>query len=442
MNITQSGKHRLLRFRVEPPAQGRIGLAELGQDRAEFGCVGLRFRIQGDRVHRLRIDRTTQRKRCFPAAQRIAGVGMGQLGHRANVTGVQCCDRNLLLAAQQQQLADPFILPGTGVEIRATAFQMAAENAEIAQRAHIAIRGRFEHESSQRLGIALRWQQVCDVFARRVGQCCPTGRRRRHIDRQRFQQWHRPDIGIPGSDEHRHRFQIGIACRQPHPVAHFLEGQFLRLEILVDQRVACFGGGFDQGDVRGSDLIGHFRWGVLTLIIGASAIIGFPGQHINHAFECRPLANGQHRRHELVTGKALPQRIKRPFKARVFAVDLVDDNDDWLVELVGRFPGQFRPDFRPGDSIHRDQYTIRNPDRVPDFALKIGITGRIEQVYLAAVKFERQQAGADGQVPGALVLVIVGNGAAVGHMTDPRDGARAEQQCFGQAGFTGTLMTG
>ena len=42
--------------------------------------------------------------------QRVAGLGHGQLGDRADLARLELADRLLLLAVEQQQLADPLVL--------------------------------------------------------------------------------------------------------------------------------------------------------------------------------------------------------------------------------------------------------------------------------------------------------------------------------------------
>jgi hypothetical protein len=60
-------------------------------------------------------------ERLLLARQRVAGLGHGQLGDRSDLAGLQLADGLLLLAVQQQQLADPLVLVAGACSRRAPA---------------------------------------------------------------------------------------------------------------------------------------------------------------------------------------------------------------------------------------------------------------------------------------------------------------------------------
>ena len=64
---------------------------------------------------RLGEGRGRQDERLLRVAERVAGRGHGQLGDRADLAGLELADRLLLLAVEQEQLADPLVLVPGGV---------------------------------------------------------------------------------------------------------------------------------------------------------------------------------------------------------------------------------------------------------------------------------------------------------------------------------------
>ena len=88
------------RLLLEHPLERRAHLVE----------VGLGLRLDGDDERRRRELERRQGQRLLLRRQRVAGLGHGQLGDRADLAGLELADRLLLLAVEQQQLADPLVL--------------------------------------------------------------------------------------------------------------------------------------------------------------------------------------------------------------------------------------------------------------------------------------------------------------------------------------------
>ena len=88
--------------------------------------------------------------------ERVAGVDVFELRHRADVAGAQLRDRNLLLALQQLQLSDALFVIARRVPVRRVGLQRSGENAEQRHAAGERIGERLEHERGrERLGAAV-----------------------------------------------------------------------------------------------------------------------------------------------------------------------------------------------------------------------------------------------------------------------------------------------
>ena len=88
------------RLLLEHPLEGRAHLVE----------VGLRLRLDRDRQGRLGEVERRQDERLLARRERVAGLGRGELGDRADLARLELADRLLVLAVQQEELADPLVL--------------------------------------------------------------------------------------------------------------------------------------------------------------------------------------------------------------------------------------------------------------------------------------------------------------------------------------------
>jgi len=127
-------------------------------------------------------------------------------------------------------------------------------------------------------------------------------------------------------------------------------------------------------------------------------------------------------------------------KIRVFAVHLVDHDQNWQAEFLGVTEGQLGPDLRPGNRIHHHERRIGHAHRVLGFAHEIHIAGSIQRVDFASLVLDRGQGGIDRQGARAFIFVEVSHRVAFFDFPHTGDGAGIEQQAFHQAGFTGALV--
>ena len=103
-------------------------------------------------------------------AERVAGLGHRQLRDRADLAGLELADRLLLLAVEQQQLADPLVLvAGRVPDVRLRA-ERAGQDAQVRQPPDERVGRGLEHADEERAGLVGR---DLDVGARLVGRPRP-----------------------------------------------------------------------------------------------------------------------------------------------------------------------------------------------------------------------------------------------------------------------------
>ena len=91
-----------------------------------------------------------RRSGCSFAGERVAGLGDGQLGDRPDLAGLELADRLLLLAVEQEQLADPLVLVAGRVPDVGLRVERAGQHAQVGQPADERVGGRLEHADEQR----------------------------------------------------------------------------------------------------------------------------------------------------------------------------------------------------------------------------------------------------------------------------------------------------
>ena len=96
-----------------------------------------------------------------------------------------------------------------------------------------------------------------------------------------------------------------------------------------------------------------------------------------------------------------------------FAVDLVDDEQNRQVELLGILPREFGSHFHAARGVEDDHDGVHHAHGVLDFAHEVAHPRRVEEVDLAALVLHEEQGGVDRDAAFCLFRVVVGDGAAV-----------------------------
>jgi len=238
--------------------------------------------------------------------------------------------------------------------------------------------------------------------------------------------------------EHGHRPQGRVGRRLADTLLHLFQGECLLREVLFHQGVIGLGGGLDQGDSRLLDFIGHVGRDVAGLRAGPEASLF--RQDVDHPLEGMLLADRQGDRHELIAWECLAQGLKGAGEAGVLPIHLVDNSDQRQFELLGKGPGQLRAHFHTGHRIDHDRHRVRHADGILDFALKVGVAGRIKNVDFVAIVLAGHQRRADGHAALALVFLVVRNGVLLFNPTQTCCRPGVEEQRLHERCLTGVLV--
>ena len=125
--------------------------------------------------------------------------------------------------------------------------------------------------------------------------------------------------------------------------------------------------------------------------------------------------------------------VQHFLRARVGAVDLVDDHDGLELgfERLGQHVARLRQ--RALGRVDQQHDAVDHLERAFHFAAEIGVAGRVDDVDLAAVEVDGRVLGQDGDAALALQLVRVHH--AVGHLLVGAEGAGLAQHGVNQRGL-------
>ena len=130
VDLGQPGDDLLAGLRVAVHVEGRVLLAQPPHRRGGLLLVALRLRLVGEGHHRRRQVERREGDRLLALAEHVAGLGLLQLGDRADVAGAELVDGCQLVAERPAELADPLLLVPGDVDDLGVGAQRAPVDAE------------------------------------------------------------------------------------------------------------------------------------------------------------------------------------------------------------------------------------------------------------------------------------------------------------------------
>ena len=116
-------------------------------------------------------------------------------------------------------------------------------------------------------------------------------------------------------------------------------------------------------------------------------------------------------------------------------IELVDEDHAGQPERRGRAPEPFVLHLDAFDRAHDEHGEIRDPQCRQRLTLEVGVPRRVDEVDLVVFPLDRRQGERQRDRPFLLLGVEVAHGGAVFDPAHTTDGARFEEQSFGQGGL-------
>ena len=332
----------------------------------------------------------------IPAAEGVVGVGIAELGHRADVPRGELGDFLALLALLHRQVVQLFRHAVLGVPDLLPGPKRAAVQPENRDVAHVGLGHRLEHPAHHR-----RLDRRGDFRGR--------GKQLDHFGEQR------PDPVL----------QLAAAAEQGHDLAghhgllhrghHFVAGNAFPGQILLQQHVIGRRDRFGHLlGVAGKGLLIFGRDRHLFVFSGLGAgleeLAGL-GEEIDDAAKREPVTDRNlHRKH--LGREVLPDVVEDPFEIRVVLVHAGHEQDPRQMIVVAGRPAFLGSDF---DAAHPRQHHdggVGDGEAADHFAEEIEIARSIQQIDFDVHPLGQTHAKRDGVLAFDFIGGRIGEGAA------------------------------
>ncbi len=373
----------------------------------------------------------------LPSAERVARLGHVQLGDSPDLARLELADGLLLLAVEQQQLADALVLVAGRVPDVGLRLERARQHAQVGQASHERVGRGLEHADQQRPGLVGR---QLDRGPRLVG-----GLRRRlvggggEVADDGVEQ--AAELDALGRRADQHRGEDAVL----HPLAQaqleLVVLDVLALEVLGHDVVIGLGRGLEQLVPAPRDLVGELVGdGDLDLVVAVPAVrLSMDEVHV--AAEPFGCPDGQLDGRDLVA-EGGPQRVEGRRRVGVLPVALVDEEARGGVRGPGVGDRLLEPGLHPGRGVHDEDRAIGRGEALDDVGHEVRVAGRVDERDPRPVVLER----ADREAQRLLALLLLGLevevGGAIVHASESRDGPGLEHELFRERRLAGTGMPG
>ncbi len=220
----------------------------------------------------------------------------------------------------------------------------------------------------------------------------------------------------------------------------FRLGQFLTVQVLLEQRIVRFAHLFNQLLAEVLRLVLVFRRNLRHVVVGTHRLVfvgdGLHPDEINDTLEVILRPNRQLNGDRISLQLALDLR-KRPFEVGAHAVHLVDETNAGDAILVGLPPDGLGLRLDTGDRVEHRDSAVEHAQRPLDFGREVDVSRRIDDVD-SMVPPETGRRGRGNRDAAFLFLFHpVHDGRSFMDLTDLVRNSGVEQNPFCRGGFAG-----
>ena len=369
--------------------------------------------------------------------ERVAGLGHGELGDRADLAGLEFADRFLFLAVQQQQLADALVLVAGRVPDVGLRLERARHDAQVGQPADERIGRGLEHADEQRAVLVRGDLHGRTALVGRPGRRFVGGGG--EIADDRVEQAAQLDALGRRSDEDRRQDAVLHALAEAQ--LQLVVGDVLALEVLGQHLVVGLGGGFEELVAPAGDLVGHVVGDRDLDLVVAVPAIGLAVDEIDVAAERLAGADGQLDRGDLVPERGA-ERVERDGRIGVLAVALVDEEAGRGVRRPRERDGLLEAGLDATGGVHDQERAVGSGEALDDVGDEVRVAGRVDQGDPGPVVLERP----DREAQRFLALLLLGFEVEVGgpviDLAQAWDGPGLEHELLRERRLAGAGMAG
>ena len=426
VELPGAGQQHLVGLRVARQAQHRVLLHDPVQGLRDLVLVPARLRLDGEGRGRLgeldgRVDDGVRL-----VAERVVGLGLLQLRHRAEVAGLDLGHRRLVLALEEEERAHPLREIAVGVVDGAVRLQDTRVDAEEADPSRVRIGQRLEDERGE--GRARGRGPGGGFLLQGIdpGGLAAVHRGGQHVhDRVQDRLHGHVPPGGAGQDREDPAREHRLA-QAAHEV---LLGQRALVEEGLHEVLVALGHHLHQllapRPRRLLDLGGEVDGLELPALV-ALVHVGLLGQEVGHAHEALLLAERDRERDDTAPEGGL-ERVEGAQERRPLAVHPVDDDQARDPQLRRVAPGALGLDLHPRHAVHDQERGVGHAEAGLGLGEEGRVAGRVHEVDLDLAPFAPRKRGLEADAALDLVGIEVGRGGAVVHPAEPVDRPHVEE---------------
>ena len=215
-----------------------------------------------------------------------------------------------------------------------------------------------------------------------------------------------------------------------------LFAELLALEVALHQRLVGLDDRVEQLLPVLGDGVGHLgrNLGRLALALALGARVRLQVEDVDDPGQL-VLAPDREVHGDAALGEVCPELLERAVEVGALAVEHVDEDDAWEVELVGALPDARRLDLDAHDGARDDERALDHAQCSDRVAAEARVARGVDQVDLAALPLAVAERGGQRHLPALLVLVPVGGRRPLLDGAEPIDRAGLEQHRLDERGL-------
>ena len=422
VNVAGAGDDHLLGLRVVGDGEGAVLLAEPREALGDLVLLALRLGGDGHGVAGNGVLDAGRGLNGLAVAERVAGLGVGELRHGADVAAADLLDLNVLLALHVVDVAELLLRSASRVHEGHVGRDLAGDDLEQGELAELVGDGLINDR--------LRGAVLIDELAAltRVGEEVLDG----------IEQNDGAEAGGGAAAEDRGDLAVGNAGAQG--AVDLLSGELHGLEVLVHELLAGAGGVLGYLIVHLLDPVGHAAGhGDLGALL-ALVLIGLAGENIDEAGDLGALHDGSG--HGAERGSELPaQLLEGLVEIGVLLIYLGDVDGTGQICVGEGLPGFLGADVQTVLRGDADDADIRDAQGLCDLAGEVKVTRSVDDVYFGLLIIGVHRAGGDAYLTPYFLRIIVRDGVARGRAAEPVGGSGQEKDALGEAGLAVAAVT-
>ena len=416
MVIAGAGDDHLLGLRVVGDGEGAVLLAEPREALGDLVLLALRLGGDGHGVAGDGVLDAGRGLNGLAVAEGVAGLGVGELAHGADVAAADLLDLDVLLALHVVDVAELLLRAGAGVHQGHVRRDLAGDDLEEGELAELVGDGLVDYG----LGRGVLVHALAALA--RVGEEVLDG----------VEQHDGAEAGDGAAAEDGGDLALGDAGAER--AVDLLGGELHGLEVLVHQLLAGAGGVLGDLAVKLLNAAGHVGGhGDLGALL-ALVLVGLAGEDVHQAGDLGAVHDGGG--HGAQRGaEFLAQLLKGLVEVGVLLVHLGDVYGTGHTRVGKGLPGLFGADVQAVLRGDADDADVRDAQGLGDLAGEVEVSRGVDDVDLGLLILGVHGAGGDADLAAYLLLVVVRDGVARGGAAEPVGNAGQKEDALGEAGL-------